>query len=150
MSDNMSIDPFDRTMGLLDGLTGVSRTKPSTITETTTLVGNSSTFVVQTFRQRDEHDPGAPSKDTIFLVYVDAAGSRRIVIPPKVADAIARQRDSLATKSRIRAGKAAAATRKGDGRPNPLLDPAVRARASATRRLNADAKRRRRARKAAK
>ena len=62
----------------------------------------------QTYRHREQGD-------TIFLETISAEGSIRIAIPPKVAEAIARQRDSLTDKSRSKAAKATAADRKARG-----------------------------------
>jgi hypothetical protein len=103
-----SPDKFDRAVGALVGLPDVTKTAPTTIVAHTPLVGEAQTFIIQTFRRRDEGD-------TIFLVYVDAGGSNRIVIPPAAADAIARQRDALTKKVRKRVAKDAAQARKARG-----------------------------------
>jgi hypothetical protein len=88
MSDN-----FDRVIGALDGLPDVTKTRPTTIASVLPMLGNAQTFIVQTYRQRE-------SGDTIFLQVIDADGSDRMVIPPKVAAAIARQHDALTTMVR--------------------------------------------------
>jgi len=103
-----TVDKFDRMMGALIDLPDVTRTKPTTLTVHTPLIGEAQTFVVQTLRQREVGD-------TIFLVYVDGTGSVRIAIPPEVADAIARQRDALTTKVRKRVARDQAAQRKAAG-----------------------------------
>jgi|ERR1043165_716546 hypothetical protein len=103
-----TIDKFDRVMGALANLPDVAHTKPSTIAVVSPLIGEAQTFIVQTYRQRDEGDH-------IFLQYVDAEGSKRISIPPAVADAIARQRDALTTKVRKRVAKEQAQARKARG-----------------------------------
>jgi hypothetical protein len=115
MADYETIDKFDRAIGALDGVPGVDRTKPTTIVATKVIVGRASTFIVQTYRQRHEDDPKAKTRDTIFLQHVDEGGSYRIVIPPEVADLIARQRDALSTKGRKRGAAKAVATRKERG-----------------------------------
>lgn len=115
MSDERQVSAFDRALGQLDGLNGVTRTAPSTKVVTVPLIGQATTYIVQTFRQRDEHDDGGRSKDTIFLQYIADGVSHRIVIPAEVADVIARQRDALGTKSRKRAGKLQAERRKAEG-----------------------------------
>jgi hypothetical protein len=102
------IDKFDRVHGALADLPDVTKVKASTITTHQALIGATQTFIVQTFRQKEQGD-------TIFLQYLDAEGSKRIVIPPAVADAIARQRDALTTKSRKRTGREQAEQRKARG-----------------------------------
>lgn len=114
MSDDQSSRPagfgdnFDRARGALEGLPDVTHSKPSTITASTVLVGDVQTFIVQTFRQ-------AEVGDTIFLQCISAQGSLRLAIPPKVAEAIARQRDSIVSKNRSKAGKRVAEERKARG-----------------------------------
>jgi hypothetical protein len=81
---------------------------------TSPLIGSTQTFIIKTLRQRE-------NGDTIFLQAVDEQGSIRIVIPPAAADAIARQRDQLTTKSRKRHGKAVAAARKAAGLPPAFM-----------------------------
>lgn len=94
----MELDSYDRVIGALDGLPDVTKTRPATIRYLSPLVGNSQTFIVQTYRQRDKGD-------TIFLETSEAGKALRIVLPATVADCIARQRDSLTTKVRVKHGK---------------------------------------------
>jgi hypothetical protein len=102
-------DYFDRLIGNLDGLPDVTVTKQSTIQNVPPFgVGGTQTFIVQTYRQREQGD-------TIFLQCVSGAQTIRLVIPAKVADVIARQRDALTSKSRSIAGKTQAAARKERG-----------------------------------
>jgi hypothetical protein len=103
------IDKFDRLHGALAELPDVSKVKPSTVVAHTALIGATQTFIIQTFRQREQGD-------TIFLQYLDGEGSVRIAIPPAVADAIARQRETLTTKSRKRAAKERAEADKAQGK----------------------------------
>lgn len=137
---------FDRALGMLDGLNGVTRTAPTTKVVTVPIIGQAATYIVQTFRRRDENDEAARSEDTIFLQYLDGTQSYRIVIPSAVADVIARQRDSLGTQSRKRAGRALAERRRADGTAvaSHLNDPKVRAKALKARRAKAEARRARR------
>ncbi|HEV8670984.1 MAG TPA: hypothetical protein VGS01_09655 [Candidatus Limnocylindria bacterium] len=100
-------DTFDRVIGSLHGLPDVRNTRPSTVTTVLPILGNVQTFVVQTYR--DERG------DTIALQMVDAGGRARIIIPPAVADAIARQRDSLTAITRRQIGKRAAEARRARG-----------------------------------
>jgi hypothetical protein len=82
--------------------------KPTTVRTVTPIIGTSQTFTIQTYRQREQGD-------TIFLECIDGEGSLRLAIPPKVAEAISRQRDALTNKSRAKASKAAAQDRKDRG-----------------------------------
>src|SRR5262245_53763416 len=107
------MDNFDRILGGLDGLPDVTHAGPSTI-RTVNFIGTSVTFIVSTYRMRDQGD-------TIFLESVSAEGSMRLVIPPKVADAIVRQREALNTKVRRKAGKANAEARKARGEQPAFL-----------------------------
>jgi hypothetical protein len=68
----------------------------------------SQTFIVQTYRQRDEGD-------TIFIEYIGVEGSLRLALPPVVLDVIARQRDAITGKSRSKAAKANALDRMARG-----------------------------------
>jgi hypothetical protein len=105
---------FDRVVGGLDGLPDVRHTKPTTIASVLPMLGNMQTFVVQTYRQRDVGD-------TILLQFIDGDGGDRIVIPPKVAEAIARQRDALTKAGRRAAGRASAEAAKAAGREPAFL-----------------------------
>lgn len=107
---------FDRLLGALHGLPDISHTKPTTVRVVpqsnergvTPVTGTSDLFIVQTYRQRD-------IGDTIFLEWVSAEGTVRVPIPPAVADAIARQRDTLTGKTRSKAARETAQARKDRG-----------------------------------
>lgn len=108
MSDQMP-DAYDRLLGNLDGLPDVVHTKPSTVRVVPSLgIGGSQTYIVQTYRQREQGD-------TIFLEVAGREGCTRLAIPSQVADVIARQRDALTAKSRSKAAKAVAQERKDRG-----------------------------------
>jgi hypothetical protein len=109
-------DKFDRLLGGLANLPDVTHSKPSTVVCVSPIIGAAQTFIIQTFRQREVGD-------TVFLQYVDDAGSMRIVIPPAAADAISRQRDSLTTKVRRNVGKAQAMARKARGELPGFMKP---------------------------
>lgn len=107
MSDDNTIGKFDRIRG---GLQGVALfTKPSTIKNVQNITGKSETFVVETARY-DEL-----GGDFIFVELVDENGVVRIVLPPRVANIISSQKDSLTTRRRSRAGKLVAQARKDRG-----------------------------------
>jgi hypothetical protein len=101
MDHHAGPDKFDRMLGALQGLPDVLSTKPSTIVATLPLIGRAQTFIVSTYRQREQGE-------TIFLQYVDESGAIRLVIPPEVAELIARQREALAGRARKQNGKAQA------------------------------------------
>jgi hypothetical protein len=103
-----TVDKFDRLMGALVDLPDVTHTKPSTVVTVSPLIGESQTFIIQTYRQREVGD-------TIFLQYAASEGLIRVAIPPAAADAIARQRDALTTKVRKKVGRDSAAARKARG-----------------------------------
>ena len=122
-------DPFDIQLGIVDGF---PMTRPSTIVATPLLgVGGTTTWIVQTSRVPDG------GGDTIFLQALAANGTAyRIAVPPKVADAIARQRDQLTKRSRSAAARASAASR-----PPRSFTAEDRAKAAASRARKAAAKR---------
>jgi hypothetical protein len=96
-TDNHTISKYDRVYG---GLHDVSlSTKPSTVKAVQFLTGKSETFVVQTFRHEE-------LGDYIFIECMDESGLIRLALPPKVAAAIASQRDSLTKRRRSISSKA--------------------------------------------
>jgi len=108
MNDVNVITEFDRLVGALEGLPDVTKTKPTTIRAMLPLVGIAHSYIIQTYRQRDKGD-------TIFLETIGSEGSVRIAIPPQVADAIARQRESLVGKVRSKAARQSMADRMARG-----------------------------------
>lgn len=111
MSDKgLPTNEYDRLMGQFHGLPGVQQTRPSII-RNATFTGQTETWIVTTYRRSDEE--GAES--WVFLEHVDASGSQRFVLPPKVVHTIAKQADSLIGKARKAAAKQAAETRKERG-----------------------------------
>lgn len=107
MDNDQQISKYDRTYG---GMHDVCiRTKPSTINNIEKMTGRTETFIVETMRH-------AEYGDFIFLRCIDEAGVVvRLALPPKVANVIASQRDSLTTKRRSIAGKSVAKARKDRG-----------------------------------
>jgi hypothetical protein len=112
MSDNKTVsqlpDSFDRTLGSLEGLPDAMQTKATTVRITTPILGKAQTFIVQTIRMKDQGD-------FVFLEYVDYEGSTRLVIPPKVTEIIARQRDAISARNRSKSAREKAADRKARG-----------------------------------
>jgi hypothetical protein len=101
-------DLFDRQIGALHGIPDVLSTKSSVLNAVTPIVGDSQTFTVQTYRQPE-------IGDTIFIQIVNKNGTVRIALPASVANAIARQRESLTSRSRSKRAKAVAQARKDRG-----------------------------------
>ena len=99
---------FDRTLRMLHGVPDVTSTKATTVRSMTPVLELAQTFIVQTYRRREQGDH-------IFLEYIGTEGSVRIAIPPAVAECIARQRDALTTTNRKRAARNEAARRKAQG-----------------------------------
>lgn len=101
MTENgtVTISKYDRLRGNLQDL--ALFTKPSTIKNVQTITGKSETFVVETCR----HDELGGGGDFIFIELVDDSGVVRIALPPRVANVIASQRDSLTSRRRSRAAQ---------------------------------------------
>ncbi len=106
-------DFYDQMRGQAEGFL---HTAPTTVVTSPILgVGGTQTFIVETFRMPQGEG------DFVFVQKVDQAGAVRFVIPPTIADVIARQRDALSKRvhrsvSR-QGGKAAQAARRAAGRP---------------------------------
>lgn len=102
-------DDYDRLLGALDGLPDITRTKPTTIDVVPLMgVGGSTTFILHTVRQKDQGD-------TVFLRAVGASNAFRLILPPAITDAIARQRDALTAVSRRKGARQGVQTRKAKG-----------------------------------
>ena len=90
-------DAYDRVIGSIDGLPGVRKARPSTVTSVVPMLGRAQTYVVQTYKAEDGFYG--------FVQMVDSEGRARIVIPPKVMNAIYRQRDGLVKAARREQGR---------------------------------------------
>jgi len=99
---------YDRTMRALHGIPDATAVKPATVRTMHPVLELAQTFIVQTYRHRE-------NGDTIFVEYVSTEGMVRIALPPAVADCIARQRDALSSKNRKIAARNEAARRKAQG-----------------------------------
>jgi hypothetical protein len=99
---------YDRLMAALDGLPDSARSRPTPVRVITPLLGNVETFIVQTFRHKDEGD-------TIFIEHTGPEGYERYYLPPGVVRVLMRQRDQLETINRRKAGRALAEQRKAAG-----------------------------------
>jgi len=99
-------DAYDRAYGQAQGFSGV---KPTTITAANLLgIGGVRSYIVQSYRVPE-------AGDAVFIQITGPEGLQRVHLPPAVTNVIARQRDSLTTLSRKRAGKARAAADKAAG-----------------------------------
>lgn len=101
-------DEFDRRKRALTGLPDVVSVPQSNVDVQTPVLNLTQTWIVQTYRHKEEGD-------TIFLQYIAGGGeSMRIVIPPAVAERIARQYDTLTGKNRRKGAAQAAETRRAN------------------------------------
>jgi len=98
---SLAVDAFDRFHARVAGLPGERHTRPSTIVDTHPLTGETSTHVVQTYRQ--EPDGGF----TLLVQRLDGAVAMRVVIPHKVCQAIYRQHAALVDRSTPESRRAA-------------------------------------------
>jgi hypothetical protein len=111
-------DAYDRQLTALHDLPDVVRSSVATIRAMPPLgIGGSHVFIVQSYRQRERGD-------LIFLEVSGAEGTTRLVLPPAVANVIARQREALTAKARSRAAKTTAADRAARGLTPAFLKPA--------------------------
>jgi len=117
MPEDNTISKYDRLRG---GLADVALfTKPSTINNVESLTGKSETFIVETARFDDDEARGG---DYIFVRCVDDSGMViRLCLPPKVANAIASQRDSLTKRRRSIASRRIAQERMERGETPAFL-----------------------------
>jgi predicted aspartyl protease len=91
------IQKYDRIYGNLIDV--ALSTKPSTVKVVQPLTGRAETFIIQTLRHEE-------NGDYIFVECADEGGLVRLVLPPKVANAIASQRESLSKRRRSIASRA--------------------------------------------
>jgi len=105
---------YDRLMAALDGIPDSAKSRPTPVRVITPLLGNVETFIVQTFRQREEGD-------TIFVEHTGPDGYERYYLPPPVVRVLMRQRDQIEVQNRKRAGRRLAEERKAAG-----IEPAFR------------------------
>jgi hypothetical protein len=121
-------DNFDYQLGQYHQLPDAVQTRPATVRSTDLVT--SETFIIQTVR----HALG----DLLFVEHVARGRTTRIVFPPHVTELIARQRDAVAYLAKQKQGRRLAEAQKdAPKRPNPLLDPKVRAKALAARKAKA-------------
>lgn len=135
-------DVYSKTLSRLLDNPAMVTTKGSTV-DLVTILGHSETWVVKTVRIDDG--------DTLFVRRISAEGGMSIVLPPEVAAAIARQRDSLTAIKRAKAARRTLADRGGfsPAARAKAFSPEARAKARETRQKKAALRKARKARKAA-
>jgi hypothetical protein len=101
-----TIQKYDRMYGSLIDV--CISTKPSTVKVVQTITGRSETFIIQTVRHEEYGD-------YIFVECADESGLTRLVLPPKVANAIASQSAAITKKRRSNASRAAMRDRMARG-----------------------------------
>jgi len=99
---------YDRLIANLNGLPDCVHSRPSPVRVISPLIGNVETFIVQTFRQREQGD-------VIFIEHTGPEGYERYYLPPEVVRVIMRQRDQLETQNRKRAARIEYERRKQEG-----------------------------------
>jgi phage/plasmid primase-like uncharacterized protein len=104
--EDYTISKFDRAYsGLID--VNAVMTRATTIEYVQKVTGEAETFIVQTIRNEDG--------DNIVLKFVDKDGNKRLILPPRVANIIASQRDALTARRRSAASKLTAQARADRG-----------------------------------
>lgn len=99
---------YDRLMAALNGLPDTAKSRATTVRVIQPILGNVETFIIQTFRQREEGD-------TIFVEHTGPEGYERYYLPPSVVDVLMRHRDQLETQNRRRVGRRLAEERMAAG-----------------------------------
>jgi len=133
---NLPTDAFDKALSRLTGLPDGAHTQPAVV-QAMDFYGNVTSFMVQTVKW----DEG----NTVFITQVNADGSARFMLPPKVMTTLLRQQDAVSTMIRRRHGKRLAESLRASGR-QVVFTPEMRAKGMETRRAKAA---KRQARKAA-
>jgi len=130
-------DPFELALSAKLGHPDGAHTQPSVV-QAVDFYGNATSFIMQTVKWAEG--------TTVFLTQVNAQGSARFVLPPKVVALLLRQQDAVTTIVRRRHGQRLAETAKANGRVGGFT-PAMRAKAAVTRKAKAAKRQARRARK---
>ena len=111
-------DEFERHLYSLIDLPGSVTTREVTKTLRKRRGVGTETFIVQTYRMPMDRGFGKGKKhigDLIFLQHIDGEKTTRLVIPPEVAETIARQRTQVSDKLRSRIAKRTMQERKDRG-----------------------------------
>lgn len=107
-----SRDLFNRIIGGLSGRPDVVEAKATTVRAVHALVGDTETYIVQTFRDKE-------AGETVFIEHVSATGTVRVVLPPDVTEVIARQSYTISKRMRRSSAKESMRDRMAKGwKPN--------------------------------
>ena len=136
-SEILPTDPFELALAEKMGQQDGAHTQPATVQDID-FYGNVTTYILQTVR--------GVKGTTAFMTQVNAGGSARYVLPPKVLALIARQQEAVTTILRRRHGRRLAETARLEGR-QVSFTPEQRRKALATRKAKAAARQARRAKK---
>jgi len=112
MDNDRTISKYDHTRGgveLQKNAGAVLLAKPTTIKWVDPTTGRAETFLVESSRELEN------GKTTVFIECVDSEGIVRLALPPKVADAISRQREALGQRAKSKSAKRVAQERKDAG-----------------------------------
>src|SRR3990167_6581249 len=120
-------DAFDKVLSRLTGLPDGAHTQPAVV-QAMDFYGNVTSFMVQTVKW----DEG----NTVFVTQVNAEGSARFVLPPKVMATVIRQQEAVSLMIRRRHGRRLAESAKAAGR-QPVFTAEMRAKGLETRRAKA-------------
>jgi hypothetical protein len=84
-----TLTKYDRVYAGLIGGNNL-QTKATTIEYVQTVTGETETYIIQTVRAQDG--------DYIVIKFMDKEGVKRLVLPPRVANTIGRQHNTLSTR----------------------------------------------------
>lgn len=135
-TQTLPTDHFDKALSRLTGLPDGAHTQPAVV-QAMDFYGNVTSFMVQTVKW----DEG----NTVFVTQVNAEGSARFMLPPKVMTTLLRQQDAVSTMVRRRHGKRLAESLRAAGH-RPTFTPEMRAKGLATRKAKAAKRKARKAR----
>jgi hypothetical protein len=135
-SDVLPTDPFEIALADKLGHPDGAHTGAA-VTQALDFYGKATQYIIQTVKWAEGN--------TVFITQVNASGSSRFVLPPKVMAVIDRQQAAVTTMVRRRHGQRLASEARANGRV-PHFTPAMRAKALVTRKAKAAKRRARKAR----
>lgn len=121
-------DPFELALNAVLGHPDGAHTGAAVV-QAVDWYGNATQYILQTVKWAEG--------TTVFVTQVNAAGSARFTLPPKVVALLLRQQEAVTTMVRRRHGRRLAETAKANGRAMGGFTPAMRKKAAATRKANA-------------
>ena len=135
-SPSLPTDPFEIALADKLGHPDGAHTGAA-VTQALDFYGKATQYIIQTVKWAEGN--------TVFITQVNASGSSRFVLPPKVMAVIDRQQAAVTTMVRRRHGQRLASEARASGRVTSFT-PAMRAKALATRKAKAAKRRARKAR----